>query len=121
MTGSSVSLHRNENRRSAYSVYPVLKTSEVQAGIAPNPKGAKSMYIACVWRDRSRTNASFYWCFFFQNFYLLGCKPMLKKRAGKCGLSLGKLRTRSQNFPTLIPSDLRDHLAMSSEAGFSLP
>lgn len=46
---------------------------------------------------------------------------MFKKRAGKCGLSLGKLRPRRQNSPTLIPSDLRDPLAMSSEAGFSFP
>lgn len=46
---------------------------------------------------------------------------MLKKRAGECGLSRDKLRTRGQNSPTLIPSDLRDYLAMSSEAGFSFP
>ena len=46
---------------------------------------------------------------------------MLKKRAGECGLSPGKLRTRRQFSPTLIPSDLRDQLAMSSEADFSFP
>lgn len=83
MTGSSVSLHRNENRRSAYSVYPFLKTSEVQAGIAPNPKRAKSMYIACVWRDRSRTNASFYWCFFFSKFLLARQQAHAKEAGGK--------------------------------------
>lgn len=54
-------------------------------------------------------------------FYLLGCKAMVEKRSGECGLSLGKLRPRRQNSPTLIPSDLRDQLAMSSEADFSFP